>query len=231
LLHIDELVIKVDKIATLLCPVSTVSLSTSMISVTLVLFLVGLLLPRELDAFSTAAQALLGSKYRCGHHFGIAVRDHGRVRSARRDTATGRAQTAAESGIPSGLRRQFSFRSQPATVLLSALNDSAGNGDSSNDNDPEPADERDGGIDLALDPRLYRVRLPRTMGIDWKTDLSFRWVSVRGMDPTGAARYENGLHCGSRRARLQFASADRVGQSYRVILQLVAFDSRTACPA
>jgi ferredoxin len=38
-----------------------------------------------------------------------------------------------------------------------------------------------------VDDRLYRVRLPRAPGIEWGTDLSFCFVSVREMDPTGAA--------------------------------------------
>lgn len=40
------------------------------------------------------------------------------------------------------------------------------------------------------------------MGIDWKTDLSFRWVSVRGMDPTGAARLSNQIQIGDQLCEL-----------------------------
>jgi ferredoxin len=42
-------------------------------------------------------------------------------------------------------------------------------------------------IDLSLDSRLYRIRLPRAPGIDWGTDLSFSFVYVRSMDPSGPA--------------------------------------------
>ena len=42
-------------------------------------------------------------------------------------------------------------------------------------------------IDVSLDNRLYKVRLSRSPGIDWGTDLSFSFVYVRGMDPSGEA--------------------------------------------
>jgi ferredoxin len=42
-------------------------------------------------------------------------------------------------------------------------------------------------IDTSLDPRLNRVRLSRFTGIEWGTDLSFRFVYVRNLDPTGSA--------------------------------------------
>lgn len=42
-------------------------------------------------------------------------------------------------------------------------------------------------IDLSADPRLYKVRLSRAPGIDWGTDLSFAFVYVRDIDPTGEA--------------------------------------------
>jgi ferredoxin len=47
--------------------------------------------------------------------------------------------------------------------------------------------QQDDRIDLALDPRLYRIRLPRAPGIEWSTDLSFSFVYVRDMDPSGPA--------------------------------------------
>ena len=46
---------------------------------------------------------------------------------------------------------------------------------------PSPA------IDLSLDDRLYRVRISRATGIEWGTDLSFRFVYVRALEPAGAA--------------------------------------------
>jgi len=56
---------------------------------------------------------------------------------------------------------------------------------SESDEVPEPLD--DGRIDLSLDDRLYRIRLPRAPGIEWGTDLSFAFVYVRDLDPTGPA--------------------------------------------
>ena len=45
----------------------------------------------------------------------------------------------------------------------------------------------DGRIDITEDARLYRIRLPRAPGIEWGTDLSFAFVYVRDLDPTGPA--------------------------------------------
>ncbi|CAM9851866.1 unnamed protein product [Sphacelaria rigidula] len=38
-----------------------------------------------------------------------------------------------------------------------------------------------------VDPRIYTVRISRAMGIGWGTDISFRWVYVRELDPSGPA--------------------------------------------
>jgi ferredoxin len=43
-------------------------------------------------------------------------------------------------------------------------------------------------IDITEDERLYRIRLSRATGIEWGTDLSFSFVYVREMDPSGAAK-------------------------------------------
>lgn len=43
------------------------------------------------------------------------------------------------------------------------------------------------GIDLTLDDRLYKIRVPRAPGIDWGTDLSFSFVYVRNVDPSSPA--------------------------------------------
>lgn len=47
--------------------------------------------------------------------------------------------------------------------------------------------ENDGRIDVSIDERLYRTRLSRAPGIEWGTDLSFSFVYVREVDPTGEA--------------------------------------------
>ena len=45
----------------------------------------------------------------------------------------------------------------------------------------------DGRIDVSVDERLYRIRLSRAPGIEWGTDLSFSFVYVREMEPSGQA--------------------------------------------
>jgi ferredoxin len=45
----------------------------------------------------------------------------------------------------------------------------------------------DGRIDVSVDDRLFRTRLSRAPGIDWGTDLSFSFVYVREMEPSGEA--------------------------------------------
>ena len=37
------------------------------------------------------------------------------------------------------------------------------------------------------DPRLYSVRISRATGIDWGSDISFSWIYVRDLTPSGAA--------------------------------------------
>eukprot|EP00968_Pinguiococcus_pyrenoidosus_P004050 scaffold266_cov248-Pinguiococcus_pyrenoidosus.AAC.20 len=39
----------------------------------------------------------------------------------------------------------------------------------------------------AAKPEFYRVTLSRATGIDWASDLSFRWVYVRGVEPGSSA--------------------------------------------
>ncbi len=51
----------------------------------------------------------------------------------------------------------------------------------------EPKEEGDGRIDVSVDGRLYRTRLSRAPGIEWGTDLSFSFVYVRELEPSGEA--------------------------------------------
>eukprot|EP01040_Poterioochromonas_malhamensis_P008829 gene8829-9564_t len=39
----------------------------------------------------------------------------------------------------------------------------------------------------AIEPLVYSLELPKATGIDWGSDLSFRWVYVQSLDPAGAA--------------------------------------------
>ena len=50
--------------------------------------------------------------------------------------------------------------------------------------------------------RWYTIRLPRAMGIDWGTDLSFAYVAVRGMDPTGPAAATGRVQIGDQLCQL-----------------------------
>lgn len=56
---------------------------------------------------------------------------------------------------------------------------------------PQQQQPESQGIDISQDERLYRVRLSRATGIEWGTDLSFSFVYVRDMLPSGAAAQTN----------------------------------------
>jgi ferredoxin len=59
------------------------------------------------------------------------------------------------------------------------------------------------GIDVSQDERLYRIRLPRAPGIEWGTDLSFSFVYVRDLDPTGPASLSGIVQKGDQLCELQ----------------------------
>jgi len=69
--------------------------------------------------------------------------------------------------------------------VLSASDDDESLADESSDD----KNDDDGRIDVSVDERLYRVRISRAPGIEWGTDLSFSFVYVRDMDPTGEASF------------------------------------------
>ena len=80
---------------------------------------------------------------------------------------------------------------------------------SSPDNDESGSEsENENGIDLSLDERLYRIRLPRAPGIDWSTDLSFAFVYVRDMDPTGPAFMSKLIEKGDQLCELKAVTDD-----------------------
>lgn len=104
-------------------------------------------------------------------------------------TATGTTSTSTMKT----LRRTFSTRAtydsfvqhrQPFQSSRTELSSS-----SSDEND-------DGRIDVSLDPRFYRIRLPRAPGIEWGTDLSFCFVYVRDLDPSGPAAFSGRVNKG-----------------------------------
>jgi len=93
-------------------------------------------------------------------------------------------------------RRNASSPRATATVLsLAECGDAAG-GDEEEDEEESAADTATGGIDLSSDSRLYGVRLPRAPGIEWGTDLSFAFVCVRAVDPSGPAALSGRVEVG-----------------------------------
>ncbi|KAL7581371.1 hypothetical protein ACA910_021963 [Epithemia clementina (nom. ined.)] len=64
------------------------------------------------------------------------------------------------------------------------------------------------GIDIEFDTRLYRVRLSRAVGIEWGTDLSFSFVYVRALDPTGDAAMSKQVEVGDQLCELRPVSDD-----------------------
>jgi len=71
-------------------------------------------------------------------------------------------------------------------LFLSAQDDLESERTSGDDSETESKTD-DGRIDVSVDDRLYRTRLTRAPGIEWGTDLSFSFVYVREMEPTGEA--------------------------------------------
>jgi ferredoxin len=73
-------------------------------------------------------------------------------------------------------------------LFLSAQDDSEPEQSADAETESETKSKADDGrIDVSVDERLYRTRLSRAPGIDWGTDLSFSFVYVREMDPSGEA--------------------------------------------
>ncbi|KAL7456902.1 hypothetical protein ACHAWC_009069, partial [Mediolabrus comicus] len=58
-------------------------------------------------------------------------------------------------------------------------------------------------IDINSDERLRRIRLPRATGIEWGTDLSFSFVYVRNLEPSGAAALSGEVEVGDQVCELR----------------------------
>jgi ferredoxin len=67
-------------------------------------------------------------------------------------------------------------------------------------------------IDLSLDDRLYKIRLSRASGADWGTDLSFSFVYVRDMDPSGEAAMSGKVKPGDQLCEITPISTDKEGK-------------------
>jgi ferredoxin len=52
---------------------------------------------------------------------------------------------------------------------------------------PEPSKEADNMITNEFGGKIYTLELPKRAGINWGTDLSFRWVYVSSLESTGEA--------------------------------------------
>jgi len=104
----------------------------------------------------------------------------GRRRSALANLATTATSLSFSSSSSSSASKTLLRRPPRAGDV--ALSQSA-----SDEDDAAASSRSGGGIDLSDDSRLYKVRLSRASGIDWGTDLSFAFVYVRDVDPTGPA--------------------------------------------
>ena len=73
----------------------------------------------------------------------------------------------------------------------------------SQDDVEETSEGDDGSIDINSDDRLRRIRLPRATGIEWGTDLSFSFVYVRDLEPSGAAALSGEVEVGDQICELR----------------------------
>ena len=104
-------------------------------------------------------------------------------------------------------------------LMLSSSEPTASAGDDALDEGDE--------IDLALDPRLRRVRLSRASGIEWGTDLSFSFVYVRVLDPSGAASLSGEVEKGDQLCELRPVKKDGrlvslIGASFDAVMTAFA---------
>lgn len=99
--------------------------------------------------------------------------------------------------------RKVSRSLNPATIFFS-------NAVPQNDGEsPSEDDDGDGSIDVSSFPQLYRVRIPRATGIEWGTDLSFSFVYVRGMEPSGPAALSGVIDVGDQLCELRPVSEEK----------------------
>lgn len=87
--------------------------------------------------------------------------------------------------------------------------------------DQESNEDRE--IDINEDERLYRIRLSRATGIEWGTDLSFSFVYVRELDPSGAATLTRKISKGDQICELRPVEVDAkaiplIGASFDVVM-------------
>jgi ferredoxin len=89
--------------------------------------------------------------------------------------------------------------SLPILLAASSSNDEA----EENKKSSSPPERQQQGIDVESDPRLYRIRLSRAAGIEWGTDLSFTFVYIRALDPSGEAAMSGQVQVGDQLCELR----------------------------
>ena len=94
----------------------------------------------------------------------------------------------------------FGRRRWHASLFLSSDDKDEGSVDETTANDD---DDDDSIIDINSDERLRRIRLPRATGIEWGTDLSFSFVYVRNLEPSGAAALSGEVEVGDQVCELR----------------------------
>jgi ferredoxin len=143
--------------------------------------------PRRRAAVTALAAAAVLLRWPSSAVYGFSLTPpvHPRVRGTPKTTTT----TRSSSSFPPRTRQ--SPRRSIAAAAADAAESPEENGVEGAREDetapPPPAAEGEDCIDVSSDPRLRRVRLSRALGIDWGTDLSFSFVYVRGMEPSGSA--------------------------------------------
>jgi len=109
-------------------------------------------------------------------------------------------QLSTRASAISSIGTTTSTSTQPSSSRL--IRSLATSGDDTNKENTSGSGSSEG-IDVSSDPRLYYLRLSRATGIEWGTDLSFAFVYVRAMDPTGAAAMSGKIQVGDQLCQLQ----------------------------
>ena len=156
--------------------------------------------------FQAASLAALFQCLPLAHSFTGAFSSHGRLSALHTPTVVVGATASSASPHISPLPRTCS-------TILTASNDNDSETSGEADNDSETTDEIDStpideSIDITTDPRLRRIRLSRALGIDWGTDLSFSFVYVRDLEPSGAASVSGVVEIGDQICELRPVEKD-----------------------
>lgn len=116
--------------------------------------------------------------------------------------------------------QSYTTHLSPIGRRSSVLVYSSAGGDSADTSSDEEAEDP---INTDSDPRLRRLRLPRATGIEWGTDLSFSFVYVRDLEPSGAASLSGEVEIGDQICELR-AVSDSTGVGEVINLIGAPFD-------